>query len=69
MGDRDLQTEGREDQSTGKLEEAIGDAAGNKTLETEGRIRQAEGEVKEGLGEARRDVTDAVDDAREKLHE
>jgi uncharacterized protein YjbJ (UPF0337 family) len=67
--DKDLAREGREDQGTGKLEESIGNAAGNDDLATEGRVRQAEGEMKEGLGDARQDVTEAADDARDTLRD
>ena len=67
--DKDLAREGREDQSTGKLEESIGNAAGNDDLATKGRVRQAEGEMKEGLGKAQGDVTEATDDARDTLRD
>lgn len=69
MSDNDLEKEGREDQSVGKLQESIGEAAGNKEMETEGRIRQAEGEMTEGLGQAGDKVEDAAHDAREALRD
>jgi uncharacterized protein YjbJ (UPF0337 family) len=67
LSDRDLEEEGRHDQSVGQLEKAIGEDAGIDKLETEGRVREAVGEVKEGLGEAADTVDDAADDARDAL--
>jgi uncharacterized protein YjbJ (UPF0337 family) len=63
----DIKKEGREEQSTGRLEKAVGEAAGNEELETEGRVREAQGEMKEGLGDADKDVSDAADAARDAL--
>jgi uncharacterized protein YjbJ (UPF0337 family) len=69
MSDKELRDEGREDISRGKLEEAVGKAAGSDKLETEGRVHQAEGEMKQGLGDADRSVSDAADAARDTLNE
>ena len=67
MTDSNETREGRDDQSAGKLKEAIGDAAGNRDLEAEGRVQQAEGEMEEGLGKAKEEVNHAAGEAREAL--
>lgn len=59
--------EGKVDQATGKVKQAVGDLTGNEKLRTEGKVDETVGKVKTAVGEAQKKVGAAIESVGHKV--
>jgi uncharacterized protein YjbJ (UPF0337 family) len=55
-----MSTDGKTDETKGRIKEATGTLTGDKSLENEGKVDRASGSVKEKVGEAADKVKKAI---------
>lgn len=53
--------DGKIDQATGRVKQAVGDLTGDEKLKSEGQVDEAVGQVKTAVGSAQKAVHKAVD--------
>ena len=59
-------TEGKFEQTKGKIKEEVGEAVGDRSTEFGGKAEQAKGKVKEGIGDLKHEADIAREEAEER---